>query len=373
MSDLGLYVHLPFCRRRCTYCAFAISTDRTMEDAYVRALLAEITGWGTRPTGEESLVSIFYGGGTPSLLEPDHLRGIDAAVRAAFRVSASPEISLEANPEDISAESLAGWQESGVNRLSIGVQSFDDRELYPLGRGHGREAALRAIDLAVQAGGLRVSVDLILGLPGQTLTSFEGSLRTAIGKGAGHLSLYMLDLEEGSALRKHVEIGRTVLPDDGLTAAMYERAVRLCSDEGLAQYEVSNFARSGEECLHNLRYWERNAYVGVGLGAHSFLDSERFANTRDLDDYIRQIDERGDAVVFREALTDAEVREERLLLSLRQSAGLQYADLVALCGLEGRVWAERGIEEGWLQRRGDRVGFTSAGFLLSNDYIAQLF
>jgi oxygen-independent coproporphyrinogen III oxidase len=371
MIDLGLYVHLPFCRRRCTYCAFAISVERSLEAPYLDALIREVRA--SASSAPQPVETLFYGGGTPSLMGPANLQRLDRQIRAAFQVNPQAEFTLEANPEDVSAQSLEVWSGIGVNRLSLGVQSFIDEELYPLGRGHGRSAALEALDRAVARGGFRVSVDLILGLPGQTVRSFERSLVRAIEGGVGHLSLYMLDLEEGSALWRQVEVGRSILPEDDVIAAMYKRAIEVATEAGLEQYEVSNFARPGEESLHNLRYWERRPYLGLGLGAHSFAGQQRYANTRDLSEYLKLLGEGDTAVVFRETLTPEEEREEKIFLSLRQARGVRYSDLVRLCGPEGMKWVERGTEEGWLFRREDRVAFTPAGFLLSNDHIARLF
>src|SRR6185436_1877643 len=248
----------------------------------------------------------------------------------------------------------------GVNRLSVGVQSFHDAELRPLGRVHGRERALEAIRDGV-ASGIRTSLDLILGLPGQTAASFRETLDIAIGSGAGHVSLYMLDLEEGTALARQVEGGRMTLPDEDLVASLYVEAIERLGAAGLKQYEISNF---GDPCLHNLRYWRRQTYLGFGLAAHSFAGERRFANTRDIGRYIagsREMD-------VDESLGPAEQRRETIFLRLRQSAGINYDDIVSMCGEEGIEWIARGLQDGWLRRDGARVAFTPAGFLLSNDY-----
>ncbi len=362
---LGLYVHLPFCRVHCTYCAFAISTDISLQDRYVDALVAEIA---SRTAGEEA-DSIYFGGGTPSRISIENLTRLTAAVRERFDVAADAEFSIEANPEDITAESLEAWRALGVNRVSIGVQSFDDRELEPLGRLHGRERAREALAAAV-ASGVRTNLDLILGLPNQTESSFRDTLETAIEGGAGHLSLYMLDLEEGTPLQAQVVRGRTRIPEDERVAALYEVAIGRLAGAGLAQYEISNFARPGEECRHNLRYWSRGEYHGFGIAAHSFIGGERFANTRNIRHYI---DAPASARDFSETLGSAEVRRETIFLGLRQTSGVSYDQLVQLCGQEGIEWVERGLQDGWLRRAGERVAFNPSGFLLSNDYISQLF
>lgn len=356
----GVYLHLPFCRVHCTYCPFAISTDLSQQNEYVDALIREIDA--RRPGVADT---VYFGGGTPSRTSIDLLR----RVVEHLDVAPGAEFSIEANPEDVSAEALDAWRAMGVNRVSIGVQSFHDAELAAIGRIHGRERALEAVRLAV-ASGVRTNLDMILGLPQQTRESFIETLETAVDLGAGHLSLYMLDLEERTPLAVQVERGRVAIPDDELVADAYVDSIARLERAGLHQYEISNFARAGGECLHNLRYWRREPYHGFGLGAHSFLDGQRFANTRDIRRYI---DESPDAVDFRETLGDAESRRERIFLGLRQTGGIDYADLVAMTGQEGIEWSERGTREGWLQRTDGRVAFTPAGFLQSNDFISQLF
>ncbi len=368
-TPLGLYLHLPFCRVRCTYCAFAVSTDRKLERTYNEALLAELR---LRHQPDNQVDSIFFGGGTPSLSAIDGLERITAGIRELYDVLPSAEFTIESNPEDVTADSLDSWKRLGVNRLSIGVQSLADDELYPLGRGHGSSMAITALGLAVNAG-FRTSADLILGLPGQSIETFVQSLRVVLDYGVGHVSLYILDLEPGSFLESQVRGGRARLPEDELTETMYLEAIRMAGERGLAQYEVSNFARPGEESCHNLKYWNRAPYLGLGLGAHSFLGKRRFANTRDISEYSSAILAGRDAIVFSEELTPENERHEKLFLALRQAAGLRYADFVGLCGPEGERWITRGVEEGWLDRTGERVAFTSAGFLLSNEYISQLF
>jgi oxygen-independent coproporphyrinogen-3 oxidase len=362
----GIYVHLPFCRVHCTYCPFAVSTEHTLEDAYFDALTAEIDARAARGGAVDSL---YLGGGTPSRSSLANLTRLLDTLRGWFDIAAEAELTLEANPEDITAEAIAAWRALGVNRLSIGVQSFHDAELLPLGRVHGAARAQEAVALAVSTG-MRTSLDLILGLPGQTAESFGATLEQAIASGTGHVSLYMLDLEEGTAMHAHVARGRTVLPEDDLVANLYLQAVEALTAAGLAQYEISNFARPGDESRHNLRYWRREEYLGFGIGAHSFRGEARFANTRDMQRYLAAPASASD---FHEALGDGEARREAIFLSLRQASGIHYDELVRLCGQEGLEWMDRGLREGWLRREESRVAFTPAGFLLSNEYMSQLF
>jgi oxygen-independent coproporphyrinogen-3 oxidase len=361
---LGLYVHLPFCRVHCTYCPFAVSTDIRLQDQYTDALLEEIDA----RSSDERVDSVFFGGGTPSRTSQNNLDRIVSRLINRFALSEHVEFSMEANPEDVTADAVDFWRTLGVDRLSIGVQSFHDEELLPLGRVHGRAQALEAVRIAA-ASGIRTSLDLILGLPRQTAASFNVTLETAINSGAGHVSLYMLDLEEGTALARQVKDERVTLPDDDLIADLYTMAISRFAAAGFTQYEISNFARPGEECRHNLRYWRREQYLGFGIGAHSFIGDRRFANTRDIHRYIAGERE----PEFAEVLGEGEVRRETIFLRLRQAEGINYDDVVRLCGEEGIAWMDRGLSEGWLRRVGDRVAFTPSGFLLSNEYMSQLF
>jgi oxygen-independent coproporphyrinogen III oxidase len=384
----GIYLHLPFCATHCTYCPFAISTDLGLQAAYVEALVREIEGSsverrplsaaevsretrgpGAAPAPQDAVDTLYFGGGTPSRTGIEHLRRIFAALRERYDVAPDAEITLEANPEDVSEAAIAAWRSLGVNRLSVGVQSFFDEELRAIGRVHDRAQAIAAVQ-AIVASGARANFDLILGLPGQTAESFRESLDTAVSLGAGHLSLYMLDLEERTPLQVQAARGRVVLPEEDLVADLYLEAVARLGAAGLHQYEISNFARPGEESRHNLRYWRRQEYRGFGMGAHSFEGAERFANTRDIRRYIALSPEARD---FSETLGDEEVQRETIFLQLRQASGMCYEDLVALRGKEGIEWVDRGLEDGWLRREGGRVSFTPAGFLQSNDFISQLF
>lgn len=361
----GIYLHLPFCRVHCSYCPFAISTDLTVQDRYTDALLRELEA--RRLDGP--VETVYLGGGTPSRTSLANLRRIFDAIEEHHHPAAGAEISMEANPEDVDERAIAGWLELGVTRLSIGVQSFDDAELRAIGRIHDRATAASSVARAVAAG-VATNLDLILGLPGQTAASFRETLATALSLDPGHLSLYMLDLEERTPLQVQAERGRVTLPDDALVADLYQEAVETLERAGLAQYEVSNFAREGERCRHNLTYWERGEYLGLGMAAHSFRGNVRSANTRDIRRYV---DLAPDATDFTETLGEGEIRRETIFLELRQTPGIRSELLAHLCGDEGQAWAERGLGEGWLRRREDRLAFTSAGFLRSNDYISDLF
>jgi oxygen-independent coproporphyrinogen-3 oxidase len=364
--SLGVYVHLPFCSTHCTYCPFAISTDLGLQEEYTEALLREIAAaGGLKPALQ--IDTLYFGGGTPSRTAIENLARIFAVLRP--RLEPGAEVTLEANPEDVSEEAVRAWRELGVNRISAGVQSFHDDELKAIGRIHDRVRALEAVTAIVQSGA-RANLDLILGLPQQTAESYRESLDTAVALGAGHLSLYMLDLEERTPLQVQHARGRVALPEEDLVADLYLETVERLKQAGLQQDEISNFARPGEESRHNLRYWRRAEYLGFGMGAHSFLGARRFANTRDIRRYIELAPAAGD---FEETLGEEDARRETIFLQLRQTSGMCYEDLVALRGKEGIAWIERGLQDGWLVRKDERVAFTPSGFLQSNDFISQLF
>ncbi|HEY2093872.1 MAG TPA: radical SAM family heme chaperone HemW [Thermoanaerobaculia bacterium] len=357
---IGVYVHLPFCRVHCSYCPFAISTDIELQDRYVDAVEREILG----SAADSAADTVYLGGGTPSRTSIANLQRIVKALN----IAPGAEFSMEANPEDVTPEALDAWRELGVNRISIGVQSFNDEELKAIGRIHDAAGAVKAIEAASSA--MRTNLDLILGLPHQTRESFAQTLDQAIALEPGHLSLYMLDLDETTPLQVQVAKGRVTVPEDDMVADQYQYAIARLEEAGLHQYEISNFAREGEECLHNLRYWTRGEYRGFGLAAHSFVDERRFANTRNIHEYIADPEH---ARNFEEHLGDDERRRETLFLSLRRKRGINYDELVALCGQEAIEWVSRGLRDGWLERHEGRVAFTPSGFLLSNDYISQLF
>jgi len=361
----GIYVHFPFCRRRCSYCPFAISVDLRLRQEYFSALCDEIIA----SSYPDSLETLYFGGGTPSMATRTELvRVLEALPAFSNRV----EFTLEANPEDFTSEAVTLWAELGITRLSVGVQSLHDDELRPLGRLHGREQALRSLRSSVQAG-FRTNADLIIGLPGQTRERFVESIEGILETGAGHVSLYVLDLDEDTPLRRRVEKGRTTLPDEDLVVELYLEAISRCKASGLDQYEVSNFARPGEESLHNSSYWTLEPYVGVGLAAHSFDGKRRYANVRDIHEYLACAAQRRSPVDFEEVIGPVEAMEEEIFLSLRRREGIEIARLVELRDRAANEWLDRCLTGGLVEERGGRVAFTPRGFLLSSELIAELF
>ena len=277
-GGLALYVHIPFCKTRCPYCDFNTHAGLdALIPRYVEALHAEIDAWG-RLLDRPPARTVFFGGGTPSCLAPRDMATLCAAAREAFAVPNDAETSLEANPGDCDPGRLASYLDAGINRLSIGVQSFDDALLETLGRRHDSAQAERAFRQARDAGFANVNLDLIFGLPGQTIDQWQASLDRALQCGPEHLSLYALTLEPGTSMERWVRDGRMPAPDLDLAADMYELAEAALSQAGFRHYEISNWALPGRECRHNLAYWRMEPYLGAGAGAHSFLLERRFAN-----------------------------------------------------------------------------------------------
>ena len=323
MSAAGVYLHIPFCKSRCSYCDFATDVYRSSDvvERYVSALVKEIRAFDVN--GALSKVratdTVYFGGGTPSLLEPAQVEQILQTVRNKFGIADDAEITMEMNPGTVTTERLAEYRSLGVNRASFGVQTFNDRHLKLLARGHDANDARTTFELLRNARFTNVSFDLIAGLPGQTIDDWKRNLDEAVSTEPEHLSLYLLEIHEGTPLADQIFNGRRRVPDEELAAEMYELMIDRLVDAGYEQYEISNFAKSGFESRHNTKYWRLDPVFGFGVSAHSFDGQQRYSNARDTADYVRRIEESGSAEVFRER-TDLE--SESAFLGLRLSPGI---------------------------------------------------
>jgi oxygen-independent coproporphyrinogen-3 oxidase len=369
--SLGLYVHIPFCSAICNYCNFNRGLfDAALKDRYVDALVREIHGAADGATAD----TIFFGGGTPSLLEPDEIGRIVGACRDAFALTSDAEITLEANPETISAGRLAGFRRAGVNRLSYGVQSFRDDELRRLSRLHSAARASEAVSLARQEGYENVSLDLMMWLPGQSTAEWLESVDVLIDLAPEHASLYMLEIYPNAPLRDAMARGRwSVAPDDDV-ADMYTAALERMDRAGYAQYEISNVARPGRESRHNLKYWRDGEWLGFGCGAHSTRDGVRWKNRSSTEEYISAVGHPAQLVVERRVLTPIERREEALFTGLRLTSGLDLSavearygvDIQGVYGSQLKTFAEAGL----LLYDDGRLRLTRAGMLLAHEIMA---
>jgi oxygen-independent coproporphyrinogen-3 oxidase len=315
-KEIAVYIHVPFCSSKCHYCDFAsFAGINHLMEPYLNALLEELAA-SRNVHGGSKASSIFIGGGTPSMLSPEMTEKIMKSVVDVFPPSLSAEISIEVNPDSVTEAVLKRYQEIGFNRLSIGVQSFNDRLLKNLGRAHDSHKATTAFGSARRAGFNNISVDLIFGIQDQTSKDFNADLERAISLGPDHISTYQLTVEEGTPLWEMSAAGTIKLPEDDKQLEMYETAIKVLKNAGYIHYEVSNFAKPGKECRHNIAYWMGDEFIGYGNGAHSFIEGCRYANPDDPEDYIYEIDTAGRAGV--EILADEEDKAlDYLLMRLR--------------------------------------------------------
>lgn len=370
IPGLSLYIHIPFCRSRCLYCDFnSYAGMEWLIPRYVSALKKEIALRQREPKARVG--TIYFGGGTPSLLKPEQVALILEACRACFEVAPEAEITLEANPDSTGLDCLQALRSLGVNRLSLGFQSLDDGELRLLGRRHSTLQAVEAYRLSLQAGFDNVNIDLIYGLPGQTLEAWQETLSRTLELAADHLSLYSLTLEEDTPLGQAVAAGGLPAPDPDLAADMYLLAEERLAQSGYNHYEISNWARPGRECRHNLTYWHNLPYLGLGAGAHSFYGSRRFANEASPEQYALALEAGRLPEVASEVIDRALEVSETLILGLRLSQGLAWEELARRFGDKAIAPYRAEIDE--LKTLGlvevDGLGFrlTRRGGLLGNE------
>ena len=395
-TALGAYLHIPFCTQRCGYCSFNTAPDAPgAVGRFVPALLGEIDLAATAPwAAAVRLKSVFLGGGTPSLLPPEAMAAILDRLRASFPLEPSAEITVECNPESVSVERLTGYRHAGVTRISLGVQSLDDRVLPTLDRLHTAAQAREAFDAARAAGFSDVSTDLIYGLPGLDLPTWETTVKGVLGWQPDHLSAYALTLDEGSLWHaRGVSVLRAagrrgagpppaeksespiLMPPEETTTAQYRLMTELAANAGYEHYEVSNYARPGHRSAHNQIYWRAEEYLGFGPGACGYLGDVRYANVKGVDRWAAMIAGGLAPVDSHEALTPRQRMAERLMLGLRMREGVPaqwMEERVAVDGSRLRgvlaAWTERGL----LVTEGGRARLTEPGFLLSDALFMEL-
>lgn len=373
-EPIGLYLHVPFCKDRCTYCSFVSTRNPQLRPAFVARLDEEIRAWG-EALGQPAVDTIYLGGGTPSLLEIDELSRITDAARESFDVSGLMESTLEANPGDLDADWLASAREMGWDRISLGVQTLDDALLEELGRLHSSTQALEAVEAARHAGFRRISADLMVGVPGQRLASVIDDAERLVALGVEHLSIYLLDLDKNCPMKARVSSGALKLPSDDDVADVFEVLQAALPDLGLEAYEISNYAVPGEESRHNTRYWERRPYLGLGPGAASQMAEWRWTETAAVRAWVEAGSAADSASLAElETLSPAEALAETAMLGLRMQRGVDWVDVRRRAEAEGivpllRTW-ERELEplllHSLLEKSGSRLRLTDRGRLLSN-------
>lgn len=379
-KSLELYVHIPFCVRKCEYCDFlSAPAGADTQQEYVRNLLLEIEQKGVRCTDYE-VTTIFFGGGTPSILKAGWIADILDAIHRNFKVRKEAEITIECNPGTLTFEKLSIYKSAGINRISVGLQSASDAELRELGRVHTYEDFLKSYDLIRKKGFSNVNIDLMAALPGQTLKSYEQTLRRVLALKPEHISAYSLIIEEGTPFYEKYEADELlrekgekpqILPSEETERLMYERTKELLLAHGYERYEISNYARKGYACRHNVGYWRRENYLGFGLGSASLLENERFHNTTDLTDYLG-----GDYLAYEQEKLDKKSQmEEFMFLGLRMTEGISTECFRQTFGLTvelvyGPV-LEQQIADQLLRKEDGRIFLTERGLDVSNYVMAQ--
>lgn len=386
---MGIYIHIPFCVSKCIYCDFlSAPADEAVKEAYIKALKEELrlTAKWLQEQGEAYQAdTLFIGGGTPTTVEPEYIADILSEVHDGFFLSPQAEVTIECNPGTLTKEKAEIYQKAGINRISFGLQSADNQELKMLGRIHTLEQFQESYDTARHAGFDNINIDLMSALPGQTFEDFQHTVDTVIEFQPEHISAYSLILEEGTKLYENIE-KYPPLPDEDTERQMYEYACTALEGAGYKQYEISNFAKKGFACRHNLSYWERKDYLGFGIGAASLFKECRYTNTEDIQQYIREMQEtkKGSLMSWkrlsaiqreRKHLSPEEQMEEYVFLGLRKIAGISPAEFahifhVDIQSVYGEV-LQKNIQNGLLQIQEGRIALTKRGIDISNVVMAD--
>lgn len=370
MNKLGLYVHIPFCRQKCLYCDFSsYSGVEHLFTAYTTALCQQIVDQGGK-LYKPLVDTVYIGGGTPSVLPVFQMEQILSSLYDSFTIEAGAEISIEANPGTVTREQLAGLKAAGINRLSFGVQSFNNDLLTGLGRIHQTADSIMVLEYAHAVGFNNISIDLMYGLPGQTVDGFFRELEQAVTLDTPHISVYGLKLEEGTPLAAAAEQGVLALPDEAAEEAMYDVMSEFLPSQGLARYEISNFARPGFECRHNLKYWQYQSYLGLGAAAHSFLHGQRIGAVTEINEYIAAITTGISPVAMEETLTQDESMAEYIFLALRTTHGMMLTNFNQYFGVDffslfGNNFAKL-QRQGLLETDAERIRLTDKGMKFGN-------
>lgn len=322
MSKVGLYIHFPFCARKCRYCDFASYDNlQYLMPKYLEALKNEIKRWEDL-TDRVSVQTIFMGGGTPTLYEYRHLIDVLETCERYWNVDRDAEISIEANPETLNLVGLMGIRKAGFNRISIGMQAWQQHHLKYLGRIHSNRDIVQVVEWCREAGFDNVNLDIMFGLPNQTIEEWQETLEKVVNLGVDHISAYSLKVEEGTPFYTMLNRGQLNLPSEDTERQMYHMAIKYLKSQGYIHYELSNFSKAGKQCRHNLIYWNNNEYIGLGSGAHSYWRGKRFANIADPRDYIEKIQKNESPLQFIEAIDRRDEIFETIMLGLRLTEGI---------------------------------------------------
>ncbi|TCT16871.1 oxygen-independent coproporphyrinogen-3 oxidase [Natranaerovirga pectinivora] len=375
MKPLSLYLHLPFCKKKCFYCDFlSFQSNEEEQNVYIKGLINEIKGYkGIKE--EYSIKSIFLGGGTPSVISKEHIRMVFEEIKRNFTLDKNIEITIEVNPGTVDVEKLITYKEIGINRLSIGLQSTDNEFLQKLGRIHNYEKFLDTYNMAREVGYNNISIDLIFGLPELTLEKWEKTLRTVIDKNPEHISCYSLIIEEGTPFHKLYESGDIDYLNEDIEREMYRVTKNILEKNNYFQYEVSNYAKKNHESYHNCVYWTGKEYLGLGLGAASYMNQVRYKNTDNMKDYINYSNKPSAIRVEESVLSEQDLMEEFMFLGLRLIKGVSKEDFrirfnIFIEDVYGDVILEL-EKKALINNDKDKIQLTAKGIDLSNYVLSE--
>lgn len=365
MKELGLYIHIPFCQSKCRYCDFCTFPHPKAENIknYIKALFCEIEEY-SKDYSEYTVNTVYFGGGTPTVLDADTLSALLGAIKENFNVTNDAEISVECNPATADLEYFRTIRLGGFNRLSIGVQSMNDAELKLLGRLHKADDAKKAVYDARLAGFDNISLDVMYGIPDQTNESLKETLKEICALAPEHISLYGLKIEDGTHFAKHKS--ELNLPDEDEEYKMYISSGEFLAAEGYEKYEISNFSRNKKYSLHNLKYWKREDYLGLGLAAHSCIGSRRFFATCDIEKYLR-----GERIAGEEFISSHDILCEKIMLGMRLGVGIDF-DLLEEKGKIYKKRLEKFISSGHIEKNGNSLSFSNEGMYISNYILSEV-
>lgn len=392
MKKLGMYIHIPFCIKKCLYCDFLsfVNTGIDIHRQYIEALKKEIEYYGEVYGDEFTVDTIFFGGGTPSLIDANLLKEVLQLIKDKYKVQKDAEITIECNPKTVDVEKLEIYKEAGINRLSIGVQTFNDMALKRLGRVHKSEDAKETYALARKAGFDNINIDLMFAIPEHTYDVWEDTLNQVVCLNPEHISFYSLQLEEGTRYFEMFEKGELKMVSDKIDRDMYHDACKFLKKSGYNHYEISNCSKVGFECKHNLKYWSMGDYLGIGLGSHSYMSRERFSNTRDLEKYVETLtDQNSDAMAdgknhernwleWQHTNTERDDMVEFIITGMRRQEGISLIEFENRFGKklfesypEKKELVQQYVEKGMIVLEQDRMRFTIKGVDVSNSVLAE--
>jgi len=375
LINTALYIHIPFCDHKCIYCDFYSIITSDNVDNFLKALKTEIDYYAKIYSSDRIITSLFFGGGTPSLMSAEYIDEIIRFSKQKFKFDENAEITLETNPGTVNKEKLSAFRNYGINRISIGVQSFDDDDLKFLTRIHDKQTAVSTVYNAVDAGFENISIDLIFNLPGQTKEKWEENLKQAVSLPIKHISAYSLILERGTILNKLVLDGKVKIQDEDYDAELYELTIEFLNNSGFFQYEVSNFAKSGYECIHNIAYWHHQDYIGLGPSAHSFIQNKRWWNYSSLKKYISEVELKQNAMMNFETLNHNQLQDEYIMLALR-SDGIKLNEYIKRFGSD---WLEKHSkefeimkEQNLIEIKHNTIKLTPKGYAICDEILSKI-